>query len=168
MCETLCTAMRFYCIIATSSWETVSICIQFPLKYHKYTILDIDYDVYFVMYFLGSRISVQKGLTLYEFNANDHLFTTRISCIIVPWENFWFLYHLSPSQLYYCEYKGRLLKMFVFLWKERARLPVNDLRLLAINTEWIFFSSRFFLTDFDKIVSTYFDKILHIFWQNGF
>ena len=71
-CETLCTAMRFYCIIATSSWETVSICIQFPSKYHKCAILDIDYDVYCVMYFLGLRISVQKGLTLYELKAKDH------------------------------------------------------------------------------------------------
>ena len=91
--------------------------------------------------------------------------TTRISCIIVPWENFWFLYHLSPSQLCNCEYKGRLLKKFVFLWKERARLPVNDLRLLAINTEWIFFSSRFFLTDFDKIVFTEFDKIVSTYFD---
>ena len=39
-------------------------------------------------------------------------------------------------------------------------LAVNDLRRLAINTEWIFFSSRFFLIDFDKVGSTYLDKII--------
>ena len=68
-----------YCIIATSSWETVSICIWFPSIYNKYTIFDIDYDydecfTMYLMYFLDQEYQFRKhkGRTLYEFNANDH------------------------------------------------------------------------------------------------